>query len=164
VTSLRTHRIRAVTSSLVDGLAVGALLAAREAPAWSRPRLLTAAAATALLLTDQVSQDLPAVLRQVRTTGALPPTPPEERRAARDAGARAVATGLALQLLDRPARRGLSRRGVRHPHRWVGAVAALGQAAVVAPVRWQLATERARRDARLDAAIEAELQEMAAGR
>ena len=150
-------------SSLVEGLAVGALLAAREAPPWSRPRVRTAVAAGALLAVDQIGQDLPPLLRQVRTLGEVGPTPPEERRALVEAGARAVATGLALQLLDRPVRRRLAGRGVRHPHRWFATAAALAQVAVVAPVHWRLAADRARREAELDAAIEAELQEMAAG-
>jgi hypothetical protein len=152
-----------VTSSLVEGLVVGTLLAAREAPRWSRPRVRTAVAAGALLVADQVSQDLPPLLRQVRTLGEVGPTPPEERRALVEAGARTVATGLVLQLLDRPVRRSLAGRGVRHPHRWFAAAAALAQVAIVAPVHWRLADDRARREAELDAAIEAELQEMAAG-
>ncbi len=152
-----------MTSSLVEGLVVGTLLAAREAPPWSRPRVRTAVAAGALLVADQVSQDLPPLLRQVRTLGEVGPTPPEERRARVEAGARNVATGLVLQLLDRPVRRSLAGRGVRHPHRWFAAAAALAQVAIVAPVHWRLADDRARREAELDAAIEAELQEMAAG-
>jgi hypothetical protein len=164
VTSLRAHRIRALTSSLVDGLAVGALLAGREAPPLSRPRVLTATAAGVLLLLDQVTADLPQLLREARTLGTIGPPPPEERRVLAEGGARAVASGLVLQLLDRPVRGALARRGIRHPHRWIGATAALAQAAVVAPVHWRLAAERARRDAEQDAAIEAELQEMAAGR
>jgi hypothetical protein len=135
-----------VTSSLVEGLAVGALLAAREAPPWSRPRVRTAVAAGALLAVDQIGQDLPPLLRQVRTLGEVGPTPPEEHRA-----------------LVEAVRRRLAGHGVRHPHRWFAAAAALAQVAVVAPVHWRLAADRARREAELDAAIEAELQEMASG-
>jgi hypothetical protein len=163
VPSLRTHRIRAVTSSLVEGLAVGGLLAGREAPPWSRPRVLIATAAGALLIVDQLSVDLPRVLREARTLGTVGAPPPEERRALVEAGVRAVAGGLALQLLDRPVRGRLARRGIRHPHRWFGAAAGLIQVAVVAPVYWRLAADRVRREAELDAAIEAELQEIAAG-
>ena len=152
-----------MTSSLVEALAVGALLAAREAPPWSRPRVLVAAAAGALLIADQLSVDLPRLMREARTLGIVGPTPPEERRALVEAGARAVAGGLALQLLDLPVRRGLAHRGIRHPHRWMGAAAALTQVATVTPVYWRLAGDRARREAELDAAIEAELQEMASG-
>lgn len=152
-----------MTSSLVEGLAVGGLLAGREAPPWSRPRVLIATAAGALLVVDQLSVDLPRVLREARTLGTVAATPPEERRALVEAGVRAVAGGLALQLLDRPVRGRLARRGIRHPHRWFGAAAGLTQVAVVAPVYWRLAADRARREAELDAAIEAELQEIAAG-
>jgi hypothetical protein len=164
VTSLRAHRIRALTSSLLEGLAVGTLLAAREAPPWSRPRVVAVTAAGGLLILDRASADLPRLLREARTLGTVAATPPEERRALSEAGARAVASGLVLQLLDRPIRRTLAHRGIRHPHRWIGALAALTHAAAVAPVHWRLAADRARREAELDAAIEAELQEMAAGR
>ena len=164
MTSLRAHRIRAVTSTLADGAAMGALLAVRAAPPWSRSRVLTAAAAAVLLLADQLSQDLPPLLRAVRTVGEVGPVPPEEHRALRDAAVRAAATGLGLQLLERPVVRTLTDRGVAHPHRWFGVAGAIAQVAAMAPVHWRRAADRARREAELDAAIEAELQEMAAGR
>ena len=167
VTSLRAHRIRAVTSSLVEGLAVGGLLAGREAPPWSRPRVRTRgrSRSTAGGRPDR-RRTCPRLLRAGRApSGTVGPTPPEERRALVEAGARAVATGLALQLLDRPVRRQARRgRGVRHPHRWFG-----GSGRRWPRLRssrrshWRLAADRARREAELDAAIEAELQEMAAG-
>ncbi len=153
-----------MTSSLIEGLAVGVVLAGREAPPWSRPRVLTGAGAAAVVMADQLSADLPLLLREARVHGTVRPTPPEERRAMVEAGVRAVVVGLALQLLDRPVRRELLRRGVRHPHRWIGAAAGLVQVAVVLPLHRRLAADRLRREAELDAVIEAELQAMAAGR
>jgi hypothetical protein len=164
VTSLIAHRLRALASSVLEGLAVGGLVASREAPPWSRPRVLTAAAAGVVLTADQASLELPSMLREHRATGTVSPAPPHERRALVDAGIRALVVGLLLQVLDRPVRDRLARRGVRHPHRWFAAAAAVAHVAALAPVYWQLAAERARAEAEREAAIEAELQEMAAGR
>jgi hypothetical protein len=164
VTSFLAHRVRALTSSVLEGLAVGGLVASREAPPRSRPRVLAATAAGVVLAADQASLELPAMLREHRVTGAVGPTPAHERRALLQGSARALGFGLLLQLLDRPVRASLARRGVRHPHRWFGAVAAAGQIAVLVPVYWRLGTDRARAAAEREAAIEAELQEMAAGR
>lgn len=164
VTSLLTLRARALASSALEGLAVGAVLASRASPPWSRPRLLTATAAGTLVVVDQLSLELPAVLRELGATGAVGQPPAHERRALLDAGARALGLGLLLQALDRPARAELARRGVAHPHRWFGLAAGVAHAAAVAPVYWRLGGERAAAEAERDASIEAELQAMAAGR
>ena len=164
VTSLRAHRSRALASIVLEGVAVGAVLASREAPPWSRPRVLTATAAGAAVLADQADIELRAVRQDLRTTGTVGPPPPHERRALLAAGARALLSGLLLQVLDRPVLDRLTRRGVRHPHRWAGAVAAVSHTAVLAPVYWRLGADRARADAEREAAIDAELQAMAAGR
>ncbi|WP_222263544.1 hypothetical protein [Modestobacter marinus] len=164
MTSLLAHRVRALASSVLEGLAVGGLVASREAPPWSRPRVLISAAAGAALTADQASLELPAMLREHRATGTVSPAPPHERRALAHAGAHALVVGLLLQVLDRPVRDRLAQRGVRHPHRWFGAIAAVAHLAALAPVYWRLAADRARADAEREAAIEAELQEMAAGR
>jgi hypothetical protein len=164
VTSLHALRARALASSALEGLAVGAVLASRAAPPWSRPRLLTATAAGALVAVDQLSLELPAVLRELGATGAVGQPPAHERRALLHAGTRALGLGLLLQVFDRPARAELARRGVAHPHRWFGLAAGLAHAAVVAPVYWRLGGERAAAEAERDASIEAELQAMASGR
>lgn len=163
MTSLRAHRARALASIVAESAAVGAVLASREAPPRSRRRVLTATAAGAVVAADQAALDLPAVLREARTTGTVGPVPPHERGALVQSAARALVLGVLLQVVDRPARDRLTRRGVPHPHRWLGAAAAVAHTAVLGPVYWRLAAERARADAEREAAIEAELQEMAAG-
>jgi hypothetical protein len=144
-------------------LAVGAVLASRAAPPWSRPRLLTATAAGALVAVDQLSLELPAVLRELGAIGVVGQPPAHERRALLHAGTRALGLGLLLQVFDRPARAELARRGA-HPHRWFGLAAGLAHAAVVAPVYWRRGGEKAAAEAERDASIEAELQAMASGR
>ncbi len=163
VTTLRAHRVRALASIVAEGAAVGAVLASREAPPRSRRRVLTATAAGAVIAADQTALELPAVLREARTTGTVGPVPAHERGALVEAGTRALLLGVLLQVVDRPALERLTRRGIPHPHRWLGAAAAVAHTAVLAPVYWRLAGERARADAEREAAIEAELQEMAAG-
>jgi hypothetical protein len=163
VTSLRAHRARALAGIVAEGAALGAVLASREAPPRSRPRVLTATAAVAVVAADRTALELGAVLQERRTTGTVGPVPPHERRGLVAAGTRAVLVGLALQVLDRPARDRLTRRGTAHPHRWVGAAAAVAHTAVLAPVYWRLGTDRARAEAEREAAIDAELQAMAAG-
>jgi hypothetical protein len=164
VRSLSAHRVRALISSGVEGAAVGAVLASREAPRWSRARVLTAAAAGTAVAADQLSADLPAVLRELRTSGVVTEPLPHERRAMVHAGVRALGLGLLLQLVDRPARAALTRRGVVHPHRWFGAAGGLAHLALLAPVYWRLGAERAAAEVARSAAIDAELQAMAAGR
>jgi hypothetical protein len=164
VQSLSAHRFRALLSSLVDGAAVGAVLAGRELPPRSRPRALVVSAAVAAVAADQVTADLPAVLRELRTTGAVPPQPPHERRAMLRAGGCALGLGLLLQLVDRPTRAALTRRGAVHPHRWLGAAAGFAHVLLVAPVYWRLGAERAAAETARSARIDAELQEMVAGR
>ena len=164
VTSLLAHRSRATVSSVLEGLAVGAVLASREAPPWSRARVRTAVAAGALVGIDQLTAELTAALAEYRRTGEVPPVPVHERRALLRAASRGTGVGLLLWAVDRPAREGLTRRGVRRPHRWLGLVGGLAHAAAVAPVYWRLAGERAAAEVERDAAVEAELQEMAAGR
>jgi hypothetical protein len=163
VTSLRAHRFRALTSSVLEGLAVGAVLAGRGAPPWSRSRVRTATAAGALMAVDQVSAELPTVLREVRRTGEVPPVPAHERRAVVRAGIRGVGLGLLVRALEGPVIEALTRRGVPHPHRWLGLAAGSSHAAVVAPVYWRLGGERAAAETERDAAVDAELQVMAAG-
>ena len=164
VTSLLASRCRAVASTLAEGLAVGAVLASRDAPPWSPPRVRTALAAVALVAADQLSGELPAALREFRRTGEVPPTPAHERRALVRAGVHGTGVGLLLWAVDRPAQRALARRGVVRPHRLLGIVGGLAHAAAVAPVHWRLAGERAAAEVERDASVEAELQEMAAGR
>jgi hypothetical protein len=163
VTSLRAHRARALASSALQAAALGAALASRETPPWSATRVLTTTTAGLVVAVDQAALELPPALAEARATGTVGPPPPHERRALVDAGARSVALGVVLQVLDRPARDRLTRAGLRHPHRWLGAGAALAQLALLAPVHWRLGADRARAAAERDAVIEAELQEMLAG-
>ncbi len=160
---LRAHRVRALVSCLVDGVAVGAVLASRAVPPWSRRRVLTAAGCCGLLLLDQLTADLPRAQREQHLLGEVGAPTAEDRRVLLQAGARALVVGTALQLVDRPVREALARRGVAHPHRWMGVLAGVLQAATALPAHQRLAAERARRDAELDAAVEAELQAMASG-
>ncbi|WP_091367084.1 hypothetical protein [Geodermatophilus telluris] len=164
MTSLLAHRCRAVVSTLAEGVAVGAVLASRNAPPWSPARVRTCAGAVALVVADQLSGELPAALREFRRTGEVPPTPAHERRALVRAGVSGWAVGLLLWALDRPAQRALARRGVLRPHRWLGAAGGLAHAAAVAPVHWRLAADRAAAEVEREASVEAELQAMAAGR
>ena len=163
VTSLAAARARAVASSLLEGLAVGAVLASREAPPWSPTRVRTATAAAGLVAADQVGAELSAALREAARTGEVPPVPEHERRALVQAGVRGLGVGLLMTALDRPVLDALARRGVRRPHRWLGTAAGLAHVAAIAPVYWRLGGERAAAEVERDAAVEAELQAMAAG-
>ncbi|WP_409331858.1 hypothetical protein [Trujillonella humicola] len=163
MTALRLHRVRALTSSLVEGVAVGAVLAGREHPPWSRRRVLTAAAAGLAVVGDQLSAELPRALRDSWATGEPGPPPPHERLARVHGGIRALGLGLLVQVLDRPVRDRLALSGVRRPHRWWGAAVALAHTAVLVPVHWRLAADRYAAELARDAAVEAELQRIVAG-
>ena len=157
---LLRHRLLAVVHCLVDGLLVGGAEAALDLPARSRQRAAVYGSLVAVSAGDLLVKELPALRRMVR---GLPPDPaPEgERAAGMRVGLVSGAWGLLATVLDGPAVRALSRRGVRRPHLLVGVLAGAATALSTLPVWWEQAAARAAADEASEA-LDRELAELLA--
>ncbi|GAB3344414.1 hypothetical protein [Modestobacter lapidis] len=155
------HRLRALLSSLVDGLLVGGAEAALDLPARSRQRATVYAGLLAVTCADMLVKELPTLRRMAR---GLPsePAPASDTTAAMASGLVCGAWGLAVTVVDGPAARALSRRGSRHPHLLLGALAGVATALSTLPIWWERAAARAAADdasEALDRELEALLSE-----
>ncbi|MGY1838626.1 MULTISPECIES: hypothetical protein [unclassified Modestobacter] len=153
--SLSAHRVHAVLSSVVDGVAVGGAEAALDHPARSAARRRVYLAGMAVVAAETVAHELPALRRTFRGMPIEPPDPADQA-VLRHQGLASVGWGLGISAVHRPLARALRRRGSRRPHLLLGILAGVGTAATTLPVRWRRATERAAEDvaaARMDAEL-----------
>lgn len=159
--SLLRHRVRAVVSSLLDGVLVGGAEAALDLPPRSRQRATAYAALLTVTAVDAVVPELPALRRSFR--GLMPdPTPPADRTAVLHSGLVSCAWGLAVTVLDGPAAQALRRRGHRRPHLVLGVLAGVGTALSTLPIWWDRAAARAAADEASEA-LDRELADLLAG-
>ncbi|MQA34201.1 hypothetical protein [Modestobacter roseus] len=156
--SLAAHRVHAVVSSVVDGVAVGGAEAALDLPPRSAARWRVYLAVMAAVAADTVAQDLPS-LRRAFQGMPLEPTDPADHAVLRHQGLVSTGWGLGVTAVHRPLARALRRRGHRRPHLLLGVLAGIGTSACTLPVRWRRATERAAEDAAA-ARMDAELAEL----
>ncbi|WP_222193672.1 hypothetical protein [Modestobacter italicus] len=143
--SLASHRVHAVLSTVVDGLAVGGAEAALDHPARSAARLRVQLAVVAVVAAETVAHDLPA-LRRAFSGMPTQPTHPADQAVLRHQGLVRTGWGLGAAAVHGPLARALRRRGHRRPHLLLGVLAGVGTAACTLPVRWRRATERAAED------------------
>jgi hypothetical protein len=160
--SLTRHRLRAVVSSLVDGLLVGGAEAALDFPPRSRERATVYAAVLTVSGIDALAPEVVTVRRAFR---GLPPepTPPADRTATLSSGLVSCAWGVAITVLDGPAARALRRRGHQRPHLLLGVLAGVATALSTLPIWWDRAAARAAADEASDA-LDRELAELLADR
>ncbi|MGY1842818.1 hypothetical protein [Modestobacter sp. SYSU DS0875] len=158
--SLATHRLHAVLSTVVDGVAVGGAEAALDHPARSAARRRLYLAVLAVVAAETVAHDLPA-LRRTFQGMPIEPADPADHAVLRHQGLVSTAWGLGVTAVHRPLARALRRRGHRRPHLLLGILAGVGTAACTLPVRWRRATERAAEDL-ASARVDAELAELLA--
>ncbi|MGY1856219.1 hypothetical protein [Modestobacter sp. SYSU DS0290] len=153
--SLAAHRVHAVLSSVVDGVAVGGAEAALDHPARSAARRRAYLAVMAVVAAETIAHDLPA-LRRTFQGMPMEPADPADHAVLRHQGLVSTGWGLGVTAVHRPLARVLRRRGHRRPHLLLGVLAGVGTAACTLPVRWRRATERAAEDvaaARMDAEL-----------
>ena len=141
------HRVRALASSVLDGVVVGGTQAALDHPKRSAARRRTYAAVGTAVLTDTVLGELP-TLRHI--TAGRPPRPvdPAEQQLGIAAGAVSAAWGVLVTVVDGPLGRALVRRGVARPHLVLGVATGVLTAASTLPLWWRRARLRTEQDAR----------------
>ena len=149
------HRARALLSSALDGVVVGAAQAALDHPRRSTARRRLYAGIATAVATDALAAELPTL--QAVAAGRPPrPAHPEEQQLSVTAGLVAVGWGLTATVLDGPLARALARRGHDRPHLALGIGVGLLTAASTLPFWWRRSTVRIADDVTL-AAEEADL-------
>ncbi len=141
------HRARALVSSALDGVLVGAAEAALDHPSRSPARRRTYLAIGAALATDAVVGELPTV-RAIAAGRPPRPVDPAQQQLAIASGLVSAGWGLLVTVVDGPLSRVLVRRGVTRPHLALGVAAGLVTAVSTLPMWWRRGTLRIREDAR----------------
>ncbi|SDG60953.1 hypothetical protein [Klenkia brasiliensis] len=159
------HRARALVSSVLDGVVVGAGEAALDHPKRSPARRRTYAALAGAVLADAALSEVPTVRAIAAGRPPRPVSPPEQQLGIA-AGLVSVGWGLLTTVVDGPLARALARRGVARPHLVLGVAAGAVTAVSTLPLWWRRGTLRIaadERQAREDADVaawEAELAEV----
>ncbi len=141
------HRVRALVSSAVDGVLVGAAEAALDHPRRSPARRRTYLAMGGALLADALVGELP-TLRAIAAGRPPRPVDPAQQQLTVAAGLVSAGWGLLVTVVDGPLARVLVRRGVLRPHLALGVATGLVAGLSTLPMWWRRGTLRIREDAR----------------
>ena len=141
------HRARALVSSVLDGVLVGAAEAALDHPKRSPARRRTYLVIGGALLTDALVGELPTV-RAIAAGRPPRPVEPAQQQLAMAAGLVSAGWGALVTVVDGPLARVLARRGVARPHLALGIATGVVTAVSTLPMWWRRGTLRIRDDAR----------------
>lgn len=141
------HRVRALVSSALDGVVVGAAEAALDHPKRSPARRRTYLGISGALLADVLVGELPTV-RAIAAGRPPRPVDPAQQQLAVAAALVSAGWGLVVTVVDGPLAQVLVRRGVDRPHLVLGIATGAVTAVSTLPMWWRRATLRIREDER----------------